>query len=367
MRMIPMGARFFDAGEGRGTTPRGLLLQWHVTERCNLRCAHCYQESYAGGELGFRELLLIVDQFKKLVNAWKNRPGQRQRRGHITVTGGEPFVRQDFWDLLEVFAANRAYFSFAVLTNGHFIDEAVAGRLRNLDPSFVQVSIEGTRATHDRIRGRGSFERTVTAIRQLVRERIPTLIAFTAHRGNFREFPEVARLGRCLKVTRVWADRLIPFGTGEQLREHMLTPEETRELFEIMHQVRTERGRGWGGRTEIAMHRALQFLVAEGTPYHCTAGETLITVLPNGDVTPCRRLPLRVGNLLATPLQELYDQSELLRALRDQNRFSEGCQGCCYVRLCRGGLKCLAYAVSGDPFKGDPGCWLAGPSKAMTE
>jgi radical SAM protein with 4Fe4S-binding SPASM domain len=361
MRKMPMDARLPDAYEERRHIPRGLLLQWHVTERCNLRCAHCYQESYAGGELGFRDLLLIVDQFKGLLDAGQSGAGQRKGRGHISVTGGEPFVRRDFLDLLEVFAANRAHFSFAILTNGHFIDEAMARRLRRLGPSFVQVSIEGAPTTHDRMRGRGNFERTVTAIQYLVRERIPTLIAFTAHRGNFREFPEVARLGRRLRVTRVWADRLIPWGSGVQLKEQRLTPEETREFFEIMYQARTEAGRGWFCGTQIAMHRALQFLMADGTPYHCTAGETLITVQPNGDVTPCRRLPLRVGNLLEAPLLELYDKSDLLRALRDRNRLSDGCQGCCYVRLCRGGLKCLSYAVSGDPFKSDPGCWLARP------
>jgi radical SAM protein with 4Fe4S-binding SPASM domain len=349
----------FEACEEKSYIPEGLLLQWHVTERCNLRCAHCYQESYSGGEVGFHDLLSILDQFKELLDVWKSEPGRRSVRGHITVTGGEPFVRRDFLDLLERFAAHRDRFSFAILTNGYFIDAPMARRLRRLEPSFVQVSLEGTPATHDKLRGTGNFERVVAAIQHLVRERIHTLISFTAHRGNFREFPEVARLGRRLRVTRVWADRLIPWGSGLSFTEQKLTPEETREFFEIMHRARAEAARSGFNRTEIAMHRALQFLVAGGTPYHCRAGDTLITVQPNGDVYPCRRLPIHVGNLLETPLRELYYQSDLLRALRDRSRFSAGCQGCGYVRLCRGGLKCLSYAVSGDPFKGDPGCWLA--------
>lgn len=350
-------------------TPRGLFLQWHVTERCNLRCAHCYQEGYKGEELSFQDLICILDAFKELLDAWKSQAGQRPARGHITVTGGEPFVRQDFLNLLEVFAENRDRFSFAILTNGSFIDASMARCLRRLAPRFVQVSLEGTQGTHEEIRGAGSFERAISAIQHLVRERIPTVISFTAHRGNYRDFPEVARLGRRLRVTRVWADRLIPSGSGEGLSQLLLTPEETRELFELMHQARTEATRHrfsrWVHRllgrngTEIAMHRALQFLVAGGRPYHCTAGDTLITVMPNGDLYPCRRMPIRVGNLLETPLRELYNQSDLFRALRDRNRMSDGCQECCFSRLCRGGLKCLSYAVAGDPFKADPGCWLA--------
>lgn len=337
--------------------PRGLLLQWHITERCNLRCAHCYQSTYSGRELQFSDLLKVLHQFKDLLNLWRRQAGRLPVRGHITVTGGEPFIRRDFLDLLEVFAANRRHFSFAILTNGSFIDAAMARRLRKLGPVFVQVSIEGTQTTHDRIRGPGNFDRTVSALKHLVRERIRTFISFTAHRANFREFTEVARLGRKLRVSRVWADRLIPSGTGLGLQEQMFTPDETREFFEIMLKARNEARRHWFRRTEIAMHRALQFLVVGGKPYHCTAGDTLVTVQPNGDLYPCRRMPIRVGNLMETPLAELYYESSLFRALRNRNCISDGCQGCSYSKLCRGGLKCLSYVMTGDPFKADPGCW----------
>lgn len=327
-------------------SPSHLKLQWHITERCNLRCAHCYQETYSGKELEFQELLIVIEQFKDLLNLM-------QARGHITITGGEPFIRQDFMDILEVISASN--FSFAILTNGSFIDTNMARRLRNLMPEFVQVSIEGTKSTHDSIRGAGNFDRTVKAVKHLVHEHIRTFISFTAHRENFREFSEVARLSRELKVARLWADRLIPQGGG--VAKVMLTPEETREFFEIMNQERKNSRRGFFRKTEIAMHRALQFLVAGGEPYHCTAGETLITVQPNGDLFPCRRMPIRIGNLMETPLVELYFRSELFHALR--TRAIEECRGCFYSALCRGGLRCLSYAMTGDPFRADPGCWFA--------
>lgn len=339
--------------------PQGLLLQWHVTERCNLRCAHCYQESYGGDELSFPQLLKILEQYEQLLQRWRRETNGHPIRGHITVTGGEPFVRQDFLELLDVIAARRKQFSFAVLTNGSFIDSALARRLRKLHPAFVQVSIEGMQDTHDRIRGRGSFDRTVSAVKHLMRNRVRTLISFSAHRSNFREFAEVARLGRSLRVSRVWADRVIPWGAGAPLRYQVLSPAETREFFEIMRVARTEAARSWFGRTEIAMHRALQFLVGGGRPYHCTAGDTLVTVQPNGDLYPCRRMPIRVGNLMDTPLCELYYKSTLFRALRDRNCYSEGCQACIHSRACKGGLKCLSYAMTGTPFQADPGCWRA--------
>src|SRR5579883_386589 len=169
--------------------PHKLTFQWHVTERCNLRCTHCYQESYGGAELNFEQWLDVLKQLEDLLDDWGTKSGT-VHRAHINVTGGEPFVHPDFVRLLEVFHSKRERFSFAVLCNGYFIDRKMAQRLAQLEPGFVQVSIEGIRATHDRIRGTGTFDRTVAAIRHLTRERVPVLISFTAHRGNFREFPD---------------------------------------------------------------------------------------------------------------------------------------------------------------------------------
>ena len=352
---FPTKIEMADACGSASYVPKGLLLQWHITERCNLRCSHCYQDVYGGDELSSGQQLEVLEQFKSLLSLWRNEH-QKPVKGHITITGGEPFVRKDFIPLLETFVENRKLFSFAILCNGSYIDRPMAEYLSTLKPRFIQVSIEGTRETHDAIRGEGDFDKTVGAIRHLVRAGIDTLISFTAHRGNYKEFPEVAALGRKLKVTKVWSDRLIPNGSGENLHEQMLSPEETREFFLIMDQSRRKsRWLGWN-RTEIAMDRALQFFSGHGKPYHCTAGDSLITVQPNGDVYPCRRLPIHAGNLMETPLLDLYYQSPLFQSLRDKNRVSEGCKGCFYDKLCGGGLKCLSYAVTGDPFQKDPGC-----------
>ena len=93
-RLIDMRMETNNLDQKESYIPHGLLLQWHVTERCNLRCAHCYQSTYSGQELQFQDLLRVLGQFKDLLNLWRRQPGQHPVRGHITVTGGEPFVRR---------------------------------------------------------------------------------------------------------------------------------------------------------------------------------------------------------------------------------------------------------------------------------
>ncbi|MCA9664358.1 MAG: radical SAM protein [Myxococcales bacterium] len=340
--------------------PRGLLLQWHVTERCNLRCAHCYQERYAGDELTLEQLLSILAQYEALLDGWSGDTRESRVPGHVTVTGGEPFVRRDFFELLEALAARRERLSFAILSNGTLIDDDVAKRLRALRPAFVQISIDGTRETHDAIRGRGNFDRAVAALRRLRRQRVRTMISFSASRHNFRELPEVVRIGEALGVDRVWTDRVIPAGSADAAQA--LAPHETRELCETLATERRRVARRLFVRTEVSARRALQFLASGEEPYHCTAGDTLITLLPNGDVHPCRRMPICVGNVLATPLAEIYQQNHLLQMLRDPRRESRGCERCEHAPRCRGGLRCLSHALCGDPLTADPGCWLAAPS-----
>jgi radical SAM protein with 4Fe4S-binding SPASM domain len=331
-----------------------VVLQWHLTERCNLRCAHCYQEGGAGEELPFRDLLRILAQFKELVGWLGEEAEPFPVKGQINVSGGEPFLRNDFFDLLSAFHAERDWLSFAILTNGTYIDDGIARSLRGLDAVFVQVSMEGGKETNDAIRGAGAYDRTIEALRCLIRERVPSSISFTAHRDNFREFPRVVQLGCELGVGKVWADRLIPCGSGSSLGDKTLTPEETREFFEIMYQARSEAARV-PGKTAVSLERALQFLVGGGVPYRCAAGKNLVTVLPNGDLLPCRRMPIRVGNLLDTPLLDLYRNDPLFLALRDQGTSDGKCGRCTFSDQCRGGLR--SYAITGDPFRRDPGCW----------
>lgn len=337
----------------RTAGPGRLLLQWHITDRCNHRCSHCYQETYSGPELTFGELVKVVEQYRQLLAALG------VRRGHINVTGGEPFVREDFIPFLEALAAHRVAFGFAILCNGSFLDKTTAARLRVLRPDFVQVSMEGGKNTHDKIRGKGDFERVLAGLDCLRREKLRAYISFTAHKGNYREFGEVADAGMRLGAARVWADRLIPMGCGNAMAGETLSPEETQEFFMVLRKARMKAERWWFGRTEITMGRALQFIVGGGEPYRCGAGGSLLALAADGTLYPCRRMPVPVGNVTTMDLTRLYGESDFLVSLRDRDRIAEGCAGCFYARLCRGGLRCLSYSITGSPFRADPGCWLA--------
>jgi radical SAM protein with 4Fe4S-binding SPASM domain len=335
--------------------PKSILLQWHLTERCNLRCSHCYQEEYSSKELSYNECKKVINQFKELIKYF-SKNAQNKIHGHITVTGGEPFVRKDFFKILNLLHKNNKHFSYAILTNGTFIDEKVAKELSQLNPAFVQISIEGRKETHDSIRGKGNYEKAIIGLKNLVKYKVPSIISFTAHKKNYTEFEDVSIVGKEIGVNKIWSDRLIPCGSGTLMEDLLLSPAETKKFFEIMKETKTKSKNN--SKTEVSMHRALQFLVGGGKPYQCSAANSLITVQSNGDLVPCRRMPIVVGNVLKESIKEMYYKSEIFNELRNIKNINSSCKSCIYSNLCRGGLKCLSFATTKNPFSKDPGCWL---------
>ena len=292
-----------------------------------------------------------VNQCSDLISILNRKRAVPLSRIQCTLTGGEPLEHPHFLEMLSYLRKEKPDWKTGVLTNGTLITRENAAHLSELSTSFVQISIDGSEKTHDAIRGDGNWKKAVEGLKILVASKIPSQISFTASAANYKEFPNVAALARRLGVNMVWADRMVPLGSAE--RELMLTPGQTKELFISML---NERKKCSTGSTRIPMHRALQFIYSGREPYRCSAGRSLITIMPSGDVYPCRRMPLVAGNLHTTPLDEIYFSSSIFRQLQSPVTECAGCEKCYYLATCHGGLKCLAAAVSGSPFSGDPGC-----------
>ncbi len=124
------------------------LIQWHLTERCNLRCKHCYQEGGQVQELSREQILAVIDEIAEMLQAWRENYAI-EFQPSFNVTGGEPFLRPDFFDILARMAG--IGFEIYVLSNGTVITAERARRLAELQVSGVQVSLEGPEEIHEAI------------------------------------------------------------------------------------------------------------------------------------------------------------------------------------------------------------------------
>lgn len=323
-------------------------MQWHLSENCNLKCLHCYQENHKPIQLEFDKLVIIYKQFKELLN-------KKKMKGHINITGGEPLCNPYLFKLLDLIKEDSDLITFSILTNGTLINEKIAKKIKSYNPLYVQVSLEGGKKTNDYIRGKGTYKKIAEGIVNLRKENIFTSISFTATSLNYKEFPKVVRYARKYGVNNVWSDRFIPLGDSD--KSLALNYEQTREYLEIMNKERNKLKKIKNSNTNISMYRALQFQMTNDFAYGCTAGDTLLTVMENGDLVPCRRMPITIGNLFDRSMYDLYINSDVLKALREK-KIPDECIDCEHSEVCHGGLKCLTYAMYKDLNHKDYGCNL---------
>jgi MoaA/NifB/PqqE/SkfB family radical SAM enzyme len=337
------------------------LIQWHLTERCNLRCKHCYQDNKKIDEMSFLEIAGVMEAAARMVQEWQEAYGI-QFLPSFNVTGGEPFLRKDFFSILELMVATG--FEVYILSNGTLITREIARGLADLGVHGVQVSMEGLEKTHDFIRGPGSFAAAVAGIQDLLAAGVTVSLNTTLSRMNAGDFPDLADLALSLGVPRLGFSRLVPSGLGLGLLDQMLT---TPQLQEIYGKIAALQIAGLEITTGDPV--ASQMSAAAATEDAgdialggCAAGVSGLTLLPDGTVTPCRRLPLAIGNVRRDSLRALWASSPVLEALRDRSRYQGRCGPCPRWAQCRG-CRAIAYAFSqaqGSPdFLGpDPQCFI---------
>lgn len=330
--------------------PKSFHLQWHITERCNIHCKHCYTNPlFLKNELSLQELIKILEQYLEQIKIW----GLPRRDVRISFTGGEPFVRKDFFDLLQRCYENQDITRYGILTNGTLLTQGIIDRLKALKISYVQVSLEGTKKINDYIRGKGTFKKIIRAIRLLKEGGIPTMISMTVSKINIQEVPAIINLSNDLKVNFLGIRQLVPLGRGKEIKKSVLTPEEVRKLFLYVLKMKRDFKSNVGlGCEDGILSQEMHYL-----PIGCSAGYASFTVLPNGDVYPCRRLPLLSGNLLKQSFSDIYYNSKQLQRLRNLNNINDVCRSCPYFNECHGGAKCISYSYFGNPFAPSPQCW----------
>lgn len=346
------------------------IIQWHLTERCNLACSHCYQTGKDGaGELSLSEIKDIVDEVADMFAGWAEDCGIVAAPS-FTLTGGEPFLRTDLAPILEEIAARG--FELSLLSNGTLIDRTEAEMLRSFGVKGVQVSIEGPPEVHDEIRGKGSFAASLRGISALRAVGLPVTMNATLSTVNAGFFKELVSLAQEAGAQRLGFSRLVPSGRGAGMGAALLDTEQVRALYSEIGRLAPE------GLTLVSgdpVYSQLSSSHSSDEPGSvatggCAAGLSGVTIAADGTVLPCRRLPVPLGNLRQDSLRELWATSPVLERLRDRASYGGKCGACSRWASCRG-CRAIAHAYAlykspeqaPDPLStlvaDDPQCFLA--------
>jgi AdoMet-dependent heme synthase len=146
----------------------------------------------------------------------------------------------------------------------------------------------------------------------------------------------------------------------------MLTPVQAKALYASLLSVEVDgleivTGDPVASQMKLSSHGDAGNVAVSG----CAAGVSGLTILPNGDITPCRRMPITLGNVRHDSLREIWATSPVLEALRDRSRYKGKCGTCKRWAYCRG-CRAIAYAYSrsrgaDDFLADDPQCFMRSP------
>jgi selenobiotic family peptide radical SAM maturase len=339
---LTMHADRAAALQGPPPTASGFALQWHITQACDLRCRHCYDRS--------DRLPLSLENGLRVIRQLRSFCQERFVSGHVSFTGGNPFLHPQFFDLYR--AASEHNLQVAVL--GNPVGRAALDRLLSIArPAFFQVSLEGLADHNDSIRGPGHFARTIDFL-ALLRERgVPSQVMLTLTKANV---DQVVPLGELLRdrADALTFNRLAPFGQGASLEQ----VDFDRYALFCREYIGAARSNPVLGLKDSLLSLALmehgQPTFGGCTGYGCGAAFTFLALLSDGEIHACRKFPSPIGNIFEHGLAAVYD-SPLAERYR---RGSSACAGCKLLAACSG---CPAVTAGNglDPFEDrDPYCWI---------
>ncbi|MBR3249038.1 radical SAM/SPASM domain protein, ACGX system [Candidatus Saccharibacteria bacterium] len=329
-------------------------LQWHITNRCDQRCRHCYIFN-SKNPIPSKEWTL--EDAKLLINDYLGFCGKYDKTPHISLTGGDPILHPDFWKIIGLLHEKEIQFS--ILGNPFHLSPGAIIRLKEAGCKSYQVSLDGLRGTHDSMRMEGSFDSTIKAIELLNEYGLSPAVMTTASRVNWEEIPELTKIIVNHKAKQCSFARYCPTH-GDT--ESNLTPDEyhifLNRMWDVYHNLE---GRGTTFYLKdhlwkiILKEKSLLLTEDDGIVYDgCHCGIAHLTLLEDGTFYACRRFDSPIGNF-PTPIEDIFfgEKEDWYRQIHK----IDGCSKCELLNYCRG-CRAVAFGTSGDYFAKDPQCWL---------
>ena len=346
------------------------VVVWNVTQRCNLKCVHCYahaQDVQHSNELTTEQGKAVLDDLAKFGVPV------------VLFSGGEPLVRKDLPDLA-AYAVEKGMRA-VISTNGTLINRATARTLKEIGLSYVGISLDGMQEINDRFRGvNGAFSSALDGIRNCQEAGIKVGLRFTVNKFNVKEIPSIFKLIEEMDIPRVCFYHLVYAGRGSELVKDDLTHSETRAAVDLIMDE-TRRLHDIGKPKEVLTvdnhadgpylyqrlskedpERASQVLELLQWNEGNSSGRGIGCISWDGEVHPDQFWRhSSFGNVTERPFSEIWmDTTEpLMGKLKEKKKHVTGrCASCRWLDICGGNFRVRAEAVADDLWAPDPACYL---------
>lgn len=346
----------FKYNKGGDMMNKYFAFQWHILDDCDQRCNHCYifseDNSKKLDKMSFEDMNRVLDNCLEMTDKLKRKP-------YFVITGGDPILHSNFWQLLETLKEKNIDYSIA--GNPFHLTENVCSKLKDLNCRQYQMSLDGLRRTHDYFRKSGSFDLTLDKIKTLKKAGIKTSIMTTVSKLNLNQIPWIVDEAVRAQVDLFSFARYCPLNSNED----KISPQEYRNLLEKLW-LKFKEYKNSNTLFSLKDNLWTLFLYEEGLfkiPKNlkedifyggCDCGINHLTVLPNADVYTCRRMESKIGNALESKMTDIF-KSNILNQFKNFEKF-EKCSNCELFRFCRG-CPAVSYTYTKNMYSADPQCW----------
>ncbi|MHC4718535.1 MAG: radical SAM protein, partial [Planctomycetota bacterium] len=316
-----------------------------------LACKHCRaaaQPTPYEGELSTQECLALLDNIASVA------------RPIIILTGGEPMLREDIYDIAAY--ANRLGLPVVMAPCGMLIDDTSAAKIVASGIRRISISLDGAAAaSHDAFRGvPGAFDGAMRGIEAAKRAGLDFQVNTTITSHNRKELPEILELALRLGASAFNPFLLVPTGRGKQLADQELTPT---QYEQTLHWLAGQQGReDIRIRVTCAPHyqrilRQRHMATGPHTVKGCMGGQSFAFISHSGKLQICGFLDIECGDIKEAGLDfwKIWRTSQVFRQMRDQGSYHGRCGRCEFGWVC-GGCRARAYAITGDYLDEEPFC-----------
>ncbi len=293
-----------------------LSVQLDLTYRCNERCVHCYLDHEDHGEMTTTEIKHLLDEMADAGVFI------------LTLSGGEIFLRKDFFEILE-YARLERQFCVKLKTNAIMIREREAARIRDIGVESVQISIYSHRTeVHDAITlVPGSLQRSLEAARFLKSQGLRVIFANVLMVHNLQDYQGVRALAEEMGVECTLDPTITPMMDGDRSVLNLgVRQDALRDVFRDKALI--------GDVDEFCT------IAAPGdenalSALPCSAGHTTCYVSPYGDVFPCVQFPVTTGNVRTQAFLDIWRYSDRMNEVRSiRLKDLTTCSSCSHVAGC---------------------------------
>lgn len=350
------------------------LIDISVTKRCNLKCDYCSALSCPDYDNTHE---LSVKDYRNLFDEIENMHVHR-----IALSGGEPFMRKDFFDILGLAVQHK--FCTIINSNATLITDEIARKLTNYAFDRICVTLDGSRKeVHEYHRGKNTFDKVIRGIKILQKYDLPVSTLFTLNEKNIDDLINTIKFNEELGIKYMTVMVVCP--TGRASSKNLISKEKWYPLFMELTRMKlnneiklnfkivppNEGDVFWLFYYPLKYYNKLDLLylwnqkLPEGNvkrEISCLAGIKAVSIDENGDVYGCDLMmgidEFVAGNLKEQSLYDIWHNSKVFTKFRefDFEKIKGKCLTCNNI-WCGGGCRSAAYNMSGDYYGSDLSCF----------